>query len=195
MREHAASGGASPALISIAGQYTACRRRMSLPIEVVVGGPVAVEALAVAAVPDRGAVVDERVEPHVRDVRGVPRQRDAPRDRGAADREVAQPLLDDPEHLAALPGRLDRLGMLGVVGEEAVLESRELEEVVLLGDPLDRACRGSGSSRRRARPRRSTARTRRSRGPRRCRARCRRRRRRAGGTRSPPGSGGARWCG
>ena len=105
--------------------------------EVVVRRPVALEALAVVGVADRGAVVDERVEPHVRDVRGVPRQRDAPRDRRAADREVEEALLDEAEHLVALAGRLHRLGMLGVVREESVLVAREPEEVVLLGDVLD----------------------------------------------------------
>ncbi len=67
----------------------------------------------------------------------VPRQRDAPRDRRAADREVEQALLDEAEHLVALPRRLHRLGMLGVEGEQAVLVAREAEEVVLLGDVLD----------------------------------------------------------
>ena len=105
--------------------------------EVVVGGPVAVEAGAVVGIADRGAVVDQRVEPHVRDVALVPRQRDAPRDRRAADREVEQALLDQPEHLVALARGLHRLGMLGVVREEAVLVAREAEEVVLLGDVLD----------------------------------------------------------
>ncbi len=163
--------------------------------EVVVGRPEPVETLPVAPVADRGAVVHEGVEPDVGHVRRVPRQRDPPRDRRAADREVAQALLDDPEDLAALARGLDRLRVLGVVREQAVLEAGELEEVVLLGDPLDRravdravpvdqvvlgvvelagdaveALVGA-------------------------RARCRRRRRRAGGTRPRPRSGGARWCG
>ncbi len=105
--------------------------------EVVVDRPVAVEPRTVVGVADRGAVVDQRVEPHVGDVAVVPRERDAPRDRRAADREVEQPLLDEAQHLVALPGRLHRLGMLGVVLEQAVLVAREPEEVVLLGDVLD----------------------------------------------------------
>ena len=105
--------------------------------EVVVRGPVAVEPLAVVGIADGGAVVDERVEPHVGDVALVPRQRDAPRDRRAADREVEQALLDQAEDLVALPCRLHRLGMLLVVRQQPVLVAREPEEVVLLGDVLD----------------------------------------------------------
>ena len=163
--------------------------------EVVVDGPPLGEARVVGRVADRGAVVEQRVDPHVRDVLRIPRQRHAPVDRRAAHREVLQTAADEAEHLVQPRLGLHRVGMLGVVREQPVGVARELEEVVLLDDVLDRTVRGSGSCRRPARPRSSTPRTRRSRGLRRCRARCRRCRRSSAGTAAPPRSGAARSCG
>ena len=51
-----------------------------------------------------GDVVRQRVEPHVGDVALVPRDRHAPLQRRAADREVEQPTLDEPEDLVASAG-------------------------------------------------------------------------------------------
>ena len=59
-------------------------------------------------------------------------------DRLPAHREVGEPLLDEAEHLVAPRRRLHRVGIRGVVVEQALLVARQLEEVVLLGDPLDR---------------------------------------------------------
>ena len=88
---------------------------------------------------DGGEVVGERVEPHVGDVVRVPRERDAPLERGAADREVAQAAADQAERLvAAVLGR-HRGRVFGVPVEEPVLEAAEAEEVVLLLEVLDRA--------------------------------------------------------
>ena len=63
--------------------------------------------------------------PHVIDVRLIEKSR--------------RPCLMKPSTSLRLLVGLHRLGMRGVVLEQAVLERRELEEVVLLGDALDRA--------------------------------------------------------
>ena len=130
-------GGSSPAASSIAGQYTQWNRRMSLPMTWW-RGPPGVEAVGVGAEADGGQVVDQSVEPDVGDVRGVPRDRDAPGDRGAADREVLEPAPDEPEGLVALALGPDEVGVGVVPVEQRLLEPRELEEVVVLLDVLDR---------------------------------------------------------
>ena len=106
--------------------------------QVVVDRPPLLEALRIGAEADRGEVVGQRVEPHVRHVARVPRQRDAPRQAGAADGEVAQPGADQPERLVAAELRHDRAGVGGVPVEQTVLEARQAEEVVLLLELLDR---------------------------------------------------------
>ena len=107
--------------------------------EVVVGGPPLGEARVVGRVPDRGAVVEERVGPHVRDVLRVPGQRNTPVDRRPAHREVLQTTADESEDFVHARLRLHRVGMRGVVLEEPVGEARQAEEVVLLDHELDRA--------------------------------------------------------
>ena len=54
-------------------------------------------------------VVEQGVEPDVGDVGRVPRERDPPVEARAADREVAQPRLDQPERLVGAVRRLDRV--------------------------------------------------------------------------------------
>ncbi len=112
--------------------------------QVVVDRPPLLEALGVGAEPDGRQVVGQRVEPHVGDVGRVPRQRDAPRQAGAAGREVAQPRADQPERLVGPELRHDRAGVGVVPLEQPVLEPRQPEEVVLLLEllhrqPVDRA--------------------------------------------------------
>ncbi len=106
--------------------------------EVIVGGPVAIEPLGIGAVPDRAAVVEQRVEPHVTRLRRVPGQRDPPRHRLPAHREVGETLPDEAEHFVPACRRLHGIRMRFVVIDESLLEVRQLEEVVLLGDALDR---------------------------------------------------------
>ena len=106
--------------------------------QVVVGRPPLLEALGVGAEADRREVVGQGVEPDVGHVARVPRQRDAPRQAGAADGEVAQPGADQPERLVAAELGHDRPGMGRVPVEQAVLEARQAEEVVLLLELLDR---------------------------------------------------------
>ena len=85
--------------------------------------PVPLEA-RIARTAERGDVVDERVEPHVRDVLGVERQRDAPLEPGprAADREILKRLPEEPQDLVPVPLRPDQVGVA-----LEVLEVQELE--------------------------------------------------------------------
>ncbi len=104
----------------------------------VVGGPPGGEALVVGAVADGGEVVDQGVEPHIGDVRRVPRDGHAPADRAAADREVVEAAPDEAQGLVALGLGAHEAGMGGVPVEQRLLEAGELEEVVLLLHVLDR---------------------------------------------------------
>ena len=93
---------------------------------------------------ERRVVVEERVEPHVEDVLGIPRDLDAPGQLGAAEADVLQPAADEAERLVvALPGG-DEVGPVGVQLLQLLLEAGEPEEPVLLllavqRDAVDRA--------------------------------------------------------
>ena len=106
--------------------------------QVVVDGPPLGETRVVGRVPHRRAVVEQRVGPHVRNVLRVPRERNAPVDRRATHREILEATPDETEHLVHPRLGLHRVGMLGVIREQAVGVARQLEEVVLLDDVLDR---------------------------------------------------------
>ena len=95
--------------------------------------------VVVAAVADRGHVVDQRVVPDIEHLGGVPRDLDPPAQARARDRDVAQPAPDEAERLVALRRRADGVGVLLVPLEEPVLEGAQLEEPVLLGHLDDRA--------------------------------------------------------
>ena len=110
---------------------------MSLPMKLHVGRPPRRELLVVAAEADGAEVVGEGVEPDVGDVLGVPRQRNAPVDARAADREVAQAGADQAERLVAAELGHDGAGVGGVPVEQAVAVAREPEEVVLLLELVD----------------------------------------------------------
>ena len=106
-------GGSRPAAISMAGQYTAWNRRMSLPTRLTSGGqhrgePPALGGPGLGAVADRRGVVEQGVEPDVDDLAVVPRQRDAPADARPGHRDVLQPLPDERRHLVVGAARLDR---------------------------------------------------------------------------------------
>ena len=105
--------------------------------QVVRGRPEAVdEILAGPRVGQRAEVVDERVGPHVRDLLGIPRDRDAPRLPGTADREVLQPAGDERPRLVRPKAREDEVRPLVVEREQLLLIGREAEEPVALLDPL-----------------------------------------------------------
>ena len=125
-------GSGSSALISIAGQITAWKRVMSLPMTCRSAGHHRSNICAIGAEADRRRVVDQRVEPDVDDARRIERQRDAPRLPGAADRDVLEPAFDQPQDLVAPDVGLQELGMRGEVIEQRLLILRQPEEVVLL---------------------------------------------------------------
>ena len=102
----------------------------------------ALEPLRVGAVADGGDVVGQGVEPDVGDVAGVPRQRDAPAQRRAADREVLQARADEAEHLVALGLGLDEVGCCSYQSSRRSVVAGEPEEVVLLLQLDDGAAAG-----------------------------------------------------
>ena len=100
--------------------------------------PAAGELLIVGAVADGRDVVEQGVEPHVDDVRLVPRDLDAPVERGAGDGEVGQARLDEREHLVPPALGLHEVGALLVERDQAVGERAHPEEVVALVEQFDR---------------------------------------------------------
>ena len=140
--EQPAADGVAP------GQVDAGRHQHRRPVDAVeaddvladdvhVDRPPAFELRLVGGEADGAEVVGERVEPHVGDVLGVPRERHAPLDAGAAHREVAQAGADDAERLVAAELGHDRAGVGVVPRQQPVAEAGEAEEVVLLLELVD----------------------------------------------------------
>src|SRR5680860_1832543 len=75
------------------------------------GECLAVLAVGVRAVTDGGRIVQERVDPYVQHLRGVPRHLDAPVERRARDRKVAKVRRDEGNDLVAGAGRLHEVGV------------------------------------------------------------------------------------
>ena len=94
--------------------------------------------LAWEAPASRDQVVDERVGPDVGDLIRIPRDRDTPRLRRPADREVAQATGDEALRLVRPEAGQHEVGTLVVELEQLVLVRRQPEEPVLLLDPLRR---------------------------------------------------------
>jgi hypothetical protein len=94
------------------------------------------QVLALLGVRERAQVVDQRVDPDVHDLVGVPRDRDAPRLSGTAQAEVLQPARDEAPRLVVPEPRQHEVGSLVVEPEQLVLVGREAEEPVSLLDPL-----------------------------------------------------------
>ena len=109
------------------------------PDHVHVGGPGRFVA-RVGEARDR-EVVDQRLEPHVHHVGIVVGPRNAPRDPGAAHRDllVLGPLVDDVVDLVVFRFGLDEIGLGPVQVEQLLSEPADLEEVVGFLDPLDLA--------------------------------------------------------
>ena len=85
---------------------------------------------------ERAQVVDERIRPDVRDLVGVPGDRDPPRLPGTTDREVLEAPRDErPGLVGPKPGE-DEVRPLVVEGQQALLVRGEPEEPVSLFDPL-----------------------------------------------------------
>ena len=93
---------------------------------------------AVVGEAGRGDVVGQRVDPDIHHMLRVVRNRNAPAEGGAADREVREPPLHERLDLIEILFRRYESGMGCVVGEESVCVCRQAEEPALLLDPLHR---------------------------------------------------------
>ena len=139
------SGSGMSAASSIAGQKTAWNLRMSLPMTWKSAGQNDVRLVgAVVGEGERRVVVEQRVEPDVEDVLGVPRDRHAPVELRAAERDVLQPAGDERARLVEAHLREHEVRLAVVELLELRLEGREAEEPVLLAlaverDAVDRA--------------------------------------------------------
>ena len=100
--------------------------------------PVAPVLVALVGEADAGDVVGQRVDPDIHHVLFVAGHLDAPVERGARDREIAQAALDEAHHLVLARVRSDEIRAIRVELEQLVLIGREAEEIALLLDPLDR---------------------------------------------------------
>ena len=80
----------------------------------------------------RGQVVQQRVEPHIRNVVAVPRQLDAPGHArfGPRDAQVANRLLQHFEHLVAVAARLDEVWVLLQVFQQPRLILLHAEKII-----------------------------------------------------------------
>ena len=88
----------------------------------------------------RGDVVDQGVEPDIRDVLVVEGQRYAPLQPrlGPADREIQERFAQEAQHLVPIALRLDEARIVLEVLDQPLLVLRHLEEVVLLLDEGER---------------------------------------------------------
>ena len=107
--------------------------------DVDVGRPEVLELRLVGAVPGRGDVVEQCLDPDVHDVLLVPRHLDAPVEGGTRHREVVQAAAHEGDDLVAGRRRLDEVGVGLVEVEQRLLVVRQPEEVVLLRHVLDAA--------------------------------------------------------
>ena len=111
---------------------------MSLPIRWMSAGQKRQSGDALVGEADGGDVVGQCVDPHIHHVLRVARNRHAPIECGAGDRQILQPGLDEAHHLVPPLARADELRIGVVMREEPVLIGGEAEEVALLLHPFDR---------------------------------------------------------
>ena len=87
---------------------------------------------------ERAQIAEERIDPDVDHLRGIPGDGYPPLESGPGDGDIVQTLLDEREGLvAAVPGA-DPIGIAPVVVYEPILVGGEPEEVVLLLHPSRR---------------------------------------------------------
>src|SRR5688500_14408539 len=98
--------------------------------------PPSIEQGIIGAVTHGRGVVDERVVPDVDDALRREWQRNTPRLPGPADRDVFESALDEPQHLVATGFRRHERRVGRVVLEQCVAVLRQLEEEVLLRNPV-----------------------------------------------------------
>ena len=96
------------------------------------------QVVPVAGEAERGDVVEQRVEPDVEDLVGIPRDRDPPLQPRARERDVLQPLGDERARLVAELAREDEVRVLRRELLELLLEAREAEEPVVLALAVER---------------------------------------------------------
>ena len=99
------------------------------------------------AVSEGGDVVGQRVEPDVDHVLGIVRHRDAPGERAAADRKIAQAAAHKRQHFVAPRFRTDEVWLLGVELDELVGEGGKFEVIIFFVNGFGRASAiGAGSA-------------------------------------------------
>src|SRR5215831_13536033 len=79
---------------------------------------------------------NKRIEPHIKNVRRVCLEWNAPLDTGSRDREIRKPLFYECQHLVAAYLRLNEIRICFVKLEKRLRKCRELEEIVLFGNFL-----------------------------------------------------------
>ena len=131
-----------------AGQYTAWKRRMSLPImwtssdspgtlrQYFWNSGVAILALRIA---DASHVAGQRVVPDVKDLVGIIGPGNAPFQAAAADGNIAQPAFHEAFDLIHAVIGFHKLRMARVQFEQTFLKRGQFEEVVIFADQLRRA--------------------------------------------------------
>src|SRR5262249_25842058 len=99
-------------------------------------GPVAIELRVIGLEVDTAEITGQCVEPHVKDVRWIVRQRDSPLQRSAADRQIFEAASDKRRDF--IPSRLgpDEVRILLVKLEKAILERGKFEKVALFLEPF-----------------------------------------------------------
>src|SRR5438552_10177830 len=94
------------------------------------------QVLARACVRERAQVVDQRVDPDVDHLLGVPRNRHAPGLARAAEAEISEAARDEAAGLVVAEVWEHEVGPLVVEAKQLLLECREPEEPVALLDPF-----------------------------------------------------------
>ena len=103
--------------------------------------PLRLKARLILQISLRGDVIEQRIEPDVRHVLRIERQRDSPvqtRDR-ARYTQVAQRFAQEAQHLIAPVLGLNKARVILDIRNQPILILAHTEEVVVLGDPLHRA--------------------------------------------------------
>src|SRR5258705_5645437 len=83
---------------------------------------------------DGAEIRGESIKPDIENVRLFSRNGNAPADRGARDAEIAEAAFDEAENFVAARLGLDEIRMLGIPIEKRLLECRELEIEIGLGN-------------------------------------------------------------
>ena len=85
------------------------------------GGPVAVVVvISIVAVAQSGNIVAQSIHPHIHGVLGIKGNRNAPGHSGAGNAGVLQALLDEGDHLVAAAGRLNEIGVVLIILQQAI---------------------------------------------------------------------------